>query len=83
MTVIHGHDVYVVLIQICPTDTQQVVTMWCGSVRGSLFLVFAAIWGAVLSQTPHRRFEYKYSFKAPYLAQKDNQVPFWTYSGSK
>ncbi|XP_069942817.1 protein ERGIC-53 isoform X1 [Cherax quadricarinatus] len=34
------------------------------------------------AQNPHRRFEYKYSFKGPYLAQKDNQVPFWQYSGN-
>ncbi|XP_050723841.1 protein ERGIC-53-like isoform X1 [Eriocheir sinensis] len=33
-------------------------------------------------QKPHKRFEYKYSFKGPYLAQKDNQVPFWHYSGN-
>ena len=31
----------------------------------------------------HRRFEYKYSFKPPYLAQKDGTVPFFEYSGSK
>lgn len=31
----------------------------------------------------HRRFEYKYSFKPPYLAQKDGSVPFWEYGGSK
>lgn len=31
----------------------------------------------------HRRFEYKYSFKPPYLAQKDGTVPFWEYGGSK
>lgn len=36
----------------------------------------------VYTQNAHRRFEYKYSFKGPYLAQKDNQVPFWTYSGN-
>jgi hypothetical protein len=30
-----------------------------------------------------RRFEYKYSFKPPYLAQKDGTVPFFEYSGSK
>uniref|UniRef100_A0A2M4A293 Putative mannose lectin ergic-53 involved in glycoprotein traffic n=2 Tax=Anopheles triannulatus TaxID=58253 RepID=A0A2M4A293_9DIPT len=29
----------------------------------------------------HRRFEYKYSFKPPYLAQKDGTVPFWEYGG--
>lgn len=41
-----------------------------------------------LNSTPsnsavHRRFEYKYSFKPPYLAQKDGTVPFWEYGGSK
>lgn len=30
----------------------------------------------------HRRFEYKYSFKPPYLAQKDASVPFWEYGGN-
>jgi hypothetical protein len=29
------------------------------------------------------RFEYKYSFKPPYLAQKDGSVPFWEYGGSE
>jgi mannose-binding lectin 1 len=28
------------------------------------------------------RFEYKYSFKPPYLAQKDGSVPFFEYSGN-
>ena len=31
----------------------------------------------------HKRFEYKFSFKPPYLAQKDGSVPFFQYSGSK
>lgn len=31
----------------------------------------------------HRKFEYKYSFKPPYLAQKDGSVPFWEYGGSE
>ncbi len=30
-----------------------------------------------------KRFEYKYSFKPPYLAQKDGTVPFFQYFGSK
>jgi len=30
----------------------------------------------------HKRFEYKYSFKPPFLAQKDGSVPFWTYGGN-
>ncbi|CAG2058436.1 unnamed protein product [Timema podura] len=33
------------------------------------------------SEIPLRRFEYKYSFKPPYLAQKDGSVPFWEYGG--
>lgn len=36
-----------------------------------------------INQQVHRRFEYKYSFKPPYLAQKDGSVPFWEYGGSK
>ena len=32
---------------------------------------------------PHRRFEYKYSFKGPHLVQSDGTVPFWAYAGSK
>jgi len=31
---------------------------------------------------PHKKFEYKYSFKGPYLAQKDGAVPFWQYNGA-
>lgn len=30
---------------------------------------------------PHRHFEYKYSFKGPYLAQTDGSVPFWGKDG--
>ena len=37
----------------------------------------------VQGKNPHRRFEYKYSFKPPYLAQKDGTVPFFEYSGRK
>lgn len=36
-----------------------------------------------VNQQVHRRFEYKYSFKPPYLAQRDGTVPFWEYGGSK
>ncbi|XP_053621298.1 protein ERGIC-53 [Plodia interpunctella] len=49
------------------------------------FLVFSIIIGIIVSantQTVHRRFEYKYSFKPPYLAQKDGSVPFWEYGGN-
>lgn len=34
-------------------------------------------------ETPHRRFEYKYSFKGPHLAQTDGSIPFWIHTGSK
>ncbi|KAL2099639.1 hypothetical protein ACEWY4_004033 [Coilia grayii] len=32
--------------------------------------------------TPHRRFEYKYSFKGPHLSQSDGSVPFWAHTGN-
>ncbi|XP_077593501.1 protein ERGIC-53 [Stigmatopora nigra] len=31
---------------------------------------------------PHRRFEYKHSFKGPHLVQDDGTIPFWTYTGN-
>jgi len=31
----------------------------------------------------HRRFEYKLSFKGPYLVQKDGTIPFWEHFGRK
>lgn len=40
--------------------------------------------GAATTQDlPHRRFEYKYSFKGPHLAQTDGSIPFWIHTGSK
>lgn len=30
----------------------------------------------------YRHFEYKCSFKAPYLAQYDGSIPFWSYAGN-
>lgn len=35
------------------------------------------------AELPHRRFEYKYSFKGPHLVQSDGTVPFWAHTGSK
>jgi len=37
----------------------------------------------IVANQPHKRFEYKLSFKPPYLAQRDGSVPFWEYGGSK
>lgn len=48
---------------------------------GILILLFLA--GQTPAEVPHRRFEYKFSFKPPYLAQRDGSVPFWKYGGSK
>ena len=46
-----------------------------------LALAFPAL--ALGAEAPHKRFEYKFSFKPPYLAQKDGTVPFFEYFGSK
>ncbi|XP_053982255.1 protein ERGIC-53 [Hylaeus volcanicus] len=46
-----------------------------------IFHIFSVI-NVVLGELPHRKFEYKYSFKPPYLAQKDGSVPFWEYGGN-
>jgi len=49
-------------------------------------LIIAATFLTLCEQSPqdkmHKRFEYKYTFKPPYLAQKDGSVPFFTYSGN-
>ncbi|NP_001080950.2 lectin, mannose binding 1 S homeolog precursor [Xenopus laevis] len=54
--------------------------------RSLLFLWLLSLVGANEGQaaqdTPHRRFEYKYSFKGPYLVQSDGTVPFWSHSGN-
>ncbi|KAL0965900.1 hypothetical protein UPYG_G00287490 [Umbra pygmaea] len=38
--------------------------------------------GASTDERPHRRFEYKYSFKGPHLSQADGSIPFWVHSGN-
>ncbi|XP_032525317.1 protein ERGIC-53 isoform X1 [Danaus plexippus] len=51
----------------------------------SLNLLLLTVFGIFVTsntQTIHKRFEYKYSFKPPYLAQKDGSVPFWEYGGN-
>lgn len=47
-----------------------------------LITIFLSVHANTNTQV-HRRFEYKYSFKPPYLSQKDGTVPFWEYGGSK
>ena len=52
--------------------------------RWRLFVGLAVIFlfNCINAQNPFRSFQYKYSFKPPYLAQKDGSVPFWGYTGS-
>lgn len=46
-------------------------------------LIFTIFLGSISGNIVQKKFEYKYSFKPPYLAQKDGSVPFWEYGGSK
>ncbi|GMR53563.1 hypothetical protein PMAYCL1PPCAC_23758, partial [Pristionchus mayeri] len=49
-----------------------------------MWLFFAAFFVPTLvhsQQNFFRRFEYKHSFRAPNLAQRDGSIPFWTISG--
>lgn len=52
--------------------------------RWKLLVGYAVIFlvNCINAQNPFRSFQYKYSFKPPYLAQKDGSVPFWEYSGN-
>lgn len=42
-----------------------------------------AVGASTTVEAPHRRFEYKYSFKGPHLSQSDGGIPFWIHTGSK
>ena len=55
------------------------LTLWTLLLTSSIISVNGVPGG----NQPLKRFEYKYSFKPPYLAQKDGTVPFFEYSGSK
>ncbi|XP_076844957.1 protein ERGIC-53 [Brachyhypopomus gauderio] len=56
---------------------------------GCCLLILALVLHAVCAENtadagsaPHRRFEYKYSFKGPHLTQSDGTIPFWVHTGS-
>ncbi|KAI4502645.1 hypothetical protein M0802_002557 [Mischocyttarus mexicanus] len=51
-------------------------------VRWLLVFIAFPTFSLVSAEIPHGKFEYKYSFKPPYLAQKDGSVPFWEYGGN-
>ncbi|KAG8456798.1 hypothetical protein GDO86_002546 [Hymenochirus boettgeri] len=66
---------------------ERVWLVSAGSRVRFLFLVCLLSFSAALDspgadEAPHRRFEYKYSFKGPYLVQSDGSVPFWTHTGN-
>ncbi|GCB60501.1 protein ERGIC-53-like [Scyliorhinus torazame] len=52
-----------------------------GCVRALLSLL-CLLSAPARGQRPHRRFEYKHSFKGPHLVLQDGTVPFWTHHGS-
>ncbi|XP_066270184.1 protein ERGIC-53-like [Branchiostoma lanceolatum] len=52
-----------------------------GRFADAFLLIFFVFLGFTSSQTPHKRFEYKLSFKGPHLVQKNGKIPFWDYSG--
>ncbi|KAF4077185.1 hypothetical protein AMELA_G00205160 [Ameiurus melas] len=57
------------------------------AVQRCLLLVSALFHCSVRGETateepPHRRFEYKYSFKGPHLTQSDGMIPFWVHTGN-
>ena len=52
------------------------------------FVILLTLVNNVLSLLPqithvHSKFEYKYSFKGPYLIDAKGRIPFWNYGGSK
>ncbi|XP_022084593.1 protein ERGIC-53-like [Acanthaster planci] len=59
-----------------------VIKMATHAASVSCLLLFLSMFSVCFGQAPHRRFEYKHSFKGPHLMQKDGSVPFWQYGGS-
>ncbi|KAG1667820.1 Protein ERGIC-53 [Nymphon striatum] len=47
----------------------------------SLCLIIICLVSYGSSNTVHKKYEYKYCFKGPYLAQHDGSVPFWEHGG--
>lgn len=58
---------------------------WFGKMKEMIYkclILFFTITNC-FADVVYRHFEYKCSFKAPYLAQYDGSIPFWSYAGSK
>ncbi|XP_036385154.1 protein ERGIC-53 isoform X1 [Megalops cyprinoides] len=54
-----------------------ILTLLCNPTNGDV-----AGGAAGATDAPHRRFEYKYSFKGPHLSQSDGSIPFWVHTGN-
>uniref|UniRef100_A0A1W7RAJ5 Protein ERGIC-53 n=1 Tax=Hadrurus spadix TaxID=141984 RepID=A0A1W7RAJ5_9SCOR len=52
------------------------------SVVNVILIILSFSLALTSNESPHKRFEYKFSFKGPYLAQKDGTVPFWESFGN-
>ncbi|KAJ3604920.1 hypothetical protein NHX12_026971 [Muraenolepis orangiensis] len=51
--------------------------------EGDVNISAGAAAASTTEQQPHRRFEYKYSFKGPHLSHPDgSSIPFWLHSGN-
>lgn len=71
--------------EVVNTHFEFEVEVWVAVNMNNLIklLIPLLLLGFTISNLVHKKFEYKYSFKPPYLAQKDGSVPFWEYGGSK
>lgn len=54
----------------------SIINVFCGFILMTIGFVH-------LQSAQYKRFEYKYSFKGPYIVLKDNSVPFWDVGGRK
>ena len=52
-------------------------------VASIIFFIVSCIYCTLAEEGRHTRFEYKQSFKGPHLVNKQGNIPFWTYYGSK
>uniref|UniRef100_UPI00398E6AD2 protein ERGIC-53-like isoform X2 n=1 Tax=Pristiophorus japonicus TaxID=55135 RepID=UPI00398E6AD2 len=54
----------------------------CAAILASLLCLLPAPSSSQKAERPHRKFEYKYSFKGPHLVLHDGSIPFWTHHGN-
>ncbi|XP_055332626.1 protein ERGIC-53-like [Paramacrobiotus metropolitanus] len=54
---------------------------WLSIINFRLISIYLVARLVISQTTQYKRFEYKYSFKGPYIVLKDNSVPFWDVGG--